>query len=399
MNALTLKAILVQELASLGLPADDAGRNAPGKRYTQWAKDLPCFGLRSYSSGRKVYVVQARSEGRNRTLTIGNARVLSRAQALDVARRILLRMQTGESHGDDKVVTRRMPLYEQFLQEFWDKISPRWKASTLSRNAYYRNHLTGAFPRRFLDKIEVADVARWFAAITANSGPAAANRALELLCALFNKAEAWGVLPGRANPCTEIKRHRLHKHQCLLTADELARFGQALADLEAVAPMQVAAIKLVALTGCRKSEICGLGWDEVKGRRLLLHDAKTGPRTVWMGAEAEGVLSSIARHPTVPWVFRIGDRQLTVASLDGVFRKARLAAGLSHVRMHDLRHNFASHAATMSETLPMIGKLLGHASLQMTARYAHLDDEAVISANDAIGQLLVRMTGEGQAVR
>lgn len=394
MNALTLKAIVARELAIVGLPTEDAGLTPHAGRKTRWAHDLPCFGLRFYPSGRRVYVVQSRMDGRSRTVTIGNARLITRAQARDVARRFLLRAQTGENPADTRAAIRSIPLYEHFLQEFWDKVALRCKPSTLARNAYYRSHLEGAFPRRFLDKVEAGDVERWFAAITENSGPAAANRALELLRTLFNKAHAWGVLPEGANPCHRIKHNRLRKHQCLLFSDELMRFGRALVELEPVAPMQVAAIRLIALTGCRKSEICGLDWDEVKGRRLLLHDAKTGPRTVWMGTEAAAILASLVRHPALSCVFWLGHHPLKVGSLDHVYRRARSAAGLTQVRMHDLRHSFASHAATMSETLPMIGKLLGHSTLQMTARYAHLDDEAAIAANEAMGRLLARLMGE-----
>ncbi|EJL22920.1 site-specific integrase [Novosphingobium sp. AP12] len=397
MNALTLNAIVAQEMAMSSLPTLHVAETVRASRHTAWASELPGFGLRRYASGKRVFLVQARMGGRSRTVTIGDAKVVSRAQALDVARRVLLRAQTGDDPAEVRQRTRRTPLYESFLQEFWTKVSPHWKASTRNRNSYYRKHLEVAFPRRFLDGIAPGDVAGWFADITASSGPGAANRALELLRTLFNKAETWGVLPPGSNPCEGIKRNRLRKHECLLSADELARFGRALADLAAAAPMHAAAITLIALTGCRKGEISALDWSEVKGRRLLLHDAKTGPRTVWIGIEAAVLLSRLPRHPEMSWVFWNGEQQLKPYQLDKAYYRVRSFAGLEHVRMHDLRHSFASHAAVMSETLPMIGKLLGHSSLQMTARYAHLYDDAVVQANEGIGALLVHMMGESPA--
>lgn len=395
MNALSLTAIVAQELATANLPFLDVAEPVRASRLTVWSRELPGFGLRRYPSGKRVYLVQARMGGRSRTVTIGDAKVIPRVQAIDIARRVLLRAQTGDDPAEARQRTRRIPLYDTFLQEFWSKVAPHWKASTRNRNSYYRKHLEGAFPRRFLDRIEPGEVAGWFADMTATSGPGAANRALELLRALYNKAEKWGVLPPGSNPCEGIKRNRLRKHECLLSADELSRFGRALMDLASTAPMLAAAITVIALTGCRKGEIICLDWSEVKGRRLLLHDAKTGPRTVWIGVEAAALFARLPRHSEMSCVFWIGETRLKPHQLDAAYRQVRASIGMGHVRMHDLRHSFASHAAVMSETLPMIGKLLGHSTLQMTARYAHLDDATVVEVNEGIGALLAKMMGEG----
>ena len=394
MNALSLEVIVAQELALASLSLSHAGLGVGGSRHTVWARELPGFGLRAYPSGKRIYLVQARMGGRTRTVTIGDAQLISRAQAVDVARRVLLRAQTGDDPADVRMQTRRIPLYRDFLDEFWRKTAPRWKATTRERNASYRRHLDGAFPRQFLDRIEPAAVHRWFAHLTDRYGPAAANRSLELLSTLFNKAEDWGVLPPGSSPCGEVKRNRLRKHQCLLSDEQLNRFGRALCDLDDVIPMHVAAIRLIALTGCRKSEICSLDWSEVRGRRLLLQDAKTGPRTVWLGNEASALLARLPHHSTLSCVFWNGERQLTLSSLDASYRRVRERAQLKHVRFHDLRHSFASHAAVMSETLPMISKLLGHSSLKMTARYAHLHDDAALDANEGIGHLITEALGE-----
>lgn len=224
--------------------------------------------------------------------------------------------------------------------------------------------------------------------MTADVGPAAANRTFELLRAMFNKAEEWGTLPEGTSPCHGIRLNKLRKHECLLSDDELARFGLALISEERKAPVAVAAIRLIALTGCRKSEICNLTWSEVRGRRLLLHDAKTGPRTVWLGEEARALLAGLPRDPAKDNVFFEDGRLLPMHVLDGCFVRLRNLSRLEHVRLHDLRHSFASRAAAMSETLPMIAKLLGHTDIKMTARYAHLDDASVVEACERVGDLL-----------
>lgn len=386
MNARTLTDLVIEELAVIGAPFD----RAPDRpaRTTQWSARLPGFGTRCYTSGRKTYVVQAAMGGRTRTVTIADSRVISEANARAIARRVLLRVQTGENPAEVRVKTKVIPLFAKFLDRYWAGAEAGWKASTLDRNRYYRKHLDAAFPRRHLDQINPGDIRRWFAKVTSTAGPAAANRVFELMLSLFRKAEEWGELPSGSNPCQGIKRNKLRKHECLLSAEELARLGLALDQEAQVCPMEVAALRLLILTGCRKSEICHLTWDEVRGRRLLLHDAKTGPRTVWLGSEAQAIVKGIERNPLRDEVFLNDDKRLTIPQLDGCYYRVRSVAGLDHVRLHDLRHNFASHAASMSETLPMIAKLLGHADVKMTARYAHLDDAPVMEACEAIGTAL-----------
>lgn len=391
MNARVLSELVAAELVKLGLEANGAAER--GQRHTRWCPRQPGFGTRSYAGGRSVYVVQTKMQGRLRTVTLCDVRLITITKARAIARRVLLRAQVGENPACTRTERRAVPLFRRFLDEYWNAVSPSWKSSTLQSNRHYRRHLERAFPRAFLDQIGPGDVQRWFAKITEAAGPAAANRAFELLRALFVKAEEWGILSESASPCRGITRNKLRKHECRLSALELERFGAALVNTEANHPMAVAAIRLIALTGCRKSEILNLTWNEVRGRRLLLTDAKTGPRTVWLGKAGEAILASLEPHPALDEVFWWNDQPLSISRLDHVYRSCRNAAGLSHVRMHDLRHSFASHAASMSETLPMIAKLMGHANTAMTARYAHLDDADVLEVCERIGAVISRALG------
>lgn len=129
-------------------------------------------------------------------------------------------------------------------------------------------------------------------------------------------------------------------------------------------------------------------WGEVKGSRLLLHDSKTGPRTVWLGEEARILLSTLERRGPADPVFWNKLTERPVRDIEGFWAEVKAEAGLLGVRLHDLRHSFASHAAARSETLPIIGKLLGHARLQSTSRYAHLDDAPLLDAAERIGNLI-----------
>jgi hypothetical protein len=174
--------------------------------------------------------------------------------------------------------------------------------------------------------------------------------------------------------------------------------GEVLSQTTRTQPLHSAIIYLLLLTGCRLSEIVNLTWSEVKGGRLLLHDSKTGPRTVWLGDEARMLLASLERRGGADPVFWNKLTQRPVRSISKFWQEVKTEANLPGVRLHDLRHSFASHAAARSETLPMIGKLLGHAKLQTTSRYAHLDDGHVLDAAERIGCLLADMMGEDRSL-
>lgn len=153
-------------------------------------------------------------------------------------------------------------------------------------------------------------------------------------------------------------------------------------------------IYLLLLTGCRRSEILDLTWGEVKSSRLLLHDSKTGPKTVWLGEEARMLLASLKRRGPADPVFWNKLIKRPLRDIGSFWLDVKAEANLPGVRLHDLRHSFASHAAARSETLPMIGKLLGYSKIATTSRYAHLDDGHVLDAAERIGRLIAESMGE-----
>lgn len=307
----------------------------------------------------------------------------------DVARRLILRIELGQNPAETKQRGKRTPTYAAFLQSYWELVAPTWKPSTREiHDVYRRTHLDNAFAGKFIDEISHADAVRWHAALTRSAGPGAANRAMEIVRAMFGKAEAWGYLPEHSNPFRGVKRNNGRKIERFLSGDEMARLGGALARHRADRPNEVAVITLLALTGCRRSEILNLTWGEVQGRKLKLTDSKTGPRIVWLGQEARVVLEGFTRGKKDERVFNF--EMLPTSAIDGFWRKLRTEVGLEDVRLHDLRHNYASLAARSSETLPMIGNLLGHRDVRTTARYSHLDDTNILAAADAVGAVIER---------
>ena len=216
--------------------------------------------------------------------------------------------------------------------------------------------------------------------------PYQANRTLGVLSKMFSLAEVWGWRPDGTNPCRHVKRYKEHKRERFLSPEETERLGKVLREAEVEMPSAVAAFRLLLLTGCRMSEIRDLRWDYVKYDCIELPDAKTGGRVVPLGPEARAVLSAIPRDEDNSWVIagRLPGSHLT--DLQRPWRRIRKQAGLEDVRIHDLRHSFASRALALGESLTMIGKLLGHTQVQTTARYAHL-------ARDSIQTAAARITG------
>lgn len=189
------------------------------------------------------------------------------------------------------------------------------------------------------------------------------------------------------------------KRQCerFLSTAELVRLGSVLSEARAsddVARKVVAtAITILLLTGYRSSEILKLHWPEVRGYRLNLLDSKIGPRTVWLGDEVRALISTLPRHAGIPWIFWNARVERPFKTIEYYCYELRKHAQLPGVRIHDLRHTFASRAAMNKETLPMIGRLFGHVNPLSTARYAHLDDEHVLDAAQQLGDAIELMMG------
>jgi integrase len=221
--------------------------------------------------------------------------------------------------------------------------------------------------------------------------PYQANRVLALLSKLFNWAELHGYRPDGSNPCRHVERYREKKRERFLSDAELAKLGEVLliTELEhSSSPFVIAAVRLLLFTGARLGEILGLRWDDVDFERAILRlsDSKTGPKVLYLNAPTLEVLSTIPRIEGNPFVI-CGERKgAHLVNLEKPWRRIRAAANLENVRIHDLRHSFASVGAAGGLSLPMIGKLLGHTQAATTERYAHLAADPVRAANEAIGR-------------
>ena len=351
-----------------------------------WDGELTGFGLRVRRSGRKSYVVQTRIAGKLCWFTIGPHGPLNPDQARARALEILACAKKGIDPRDADARREAEPsmadLGRRFLEEY---VPVHCKPST--REEYRRS--VRLFVDPVIGELRVPEVQRKDIAALHHGlrdKPYQANRTLGVLSKMFSLAEVWGWRPDGTNPCRHVKRYKEHKRERFLSPEETERLGQVLREAEEEMPSAVAAFRLLLLTGCRMSEIRDLRWEYIKDDCIELPDAKTGGRVVPLGPEARAVLSAIPREEDNPWVIagRLPGSHLT--DLQRPWRRIRKQAGLEDVRIHDLRHSFASRALALGESLTMIGKLLGHTQVQTTARYAHL-------ARDSIQTAAARITG------
>lgn len=333
------------------------------------------FGVRIAPCGRKRFFLHVQHEGAGVWRDCGDATTVpvADARARAVAERAALR-------GD--AVATSVP-FETVAEEVFKRYGRRWKPRTFTVNqGYCRLQILPWFRGTPIASITERDVQAWFASLRAT--PAAADRAVPVLSVILRQAEIYGYRPEGGNPCRGIRRYRRRGRERFLWPDELRRLGVALDRHTTRRPLAAAAIRLILLTGCRKSEILDLRWTDYREGKLFLRDSKTGPRTVWLSAPARAVLDALPR--TGRRVFSTS-RQPRL-SLQYDWEAIRKVAGLDDVRLHDCRHTYASIAMLHGESVRVIWQLLGHRQPATTLKYVHLADANARAAVESLAGVL-----------
>ena len=251
---------------------------------------------------------------------------------------------------------------------------------------YLRRQILPAFSGRPIAEITRRDVQRWFACLRVT--PVAADRSMPILSVILKEAELMGYRPEGSNPCRGIRRYRRKGRERFLSNEEIRRIAARLAGYGAELPLEVAAIRLLMLTGCRKSEVVTLRWSDYRGGHLFLRDSKTGPRTVWLSQAARGVLERIPRTSAWVFPFRQAEQPRSRNWLDPFWRRVRAEVELPDVRIHDVRHSYATFALRQGENVLAIARLLGHANPATTLKYTHFADAMVREAAETVGAVL-----------
>lgn len=343
---------------------------------------------RSGSGG--TWIVRVRTRGEDKRLSLGRSANVDADTARARARRTLAAVALD---GLPKTPAKTPAVrFETYVDEFWRDYARHWKPSTIkSTRGVIRRHLVPAFGKRDLAEVTKADVVSWRDSF-AGSAEGTFNRAVPVLSVMFNYAEQLGYRRHGSNPCRGIPRYKRQLPERYLSPAEYRRLTKVLDDDAGRYPLEAAIVRMLLFTGARSGEITGLQWPFVQPQRLMLPDSKTGPKIIYLNSQAEAVLAVLPRTHDCPWVFPAASGAKP-RPIDYYWTHARRRAAIPDVRLHDLRHSFASTAITDGVPLATIGKLLGHALPETTARYAHLADEVIADAAERVSGSLARCLG------
>lgn len=356
--------------------------------YIAFDDEVKGFGVRVLRTGVKTYLVQYRTGGRTRRVKIGRHGVLTADQARGRAKELLGAVAGGDNPAQAISDHRTAPTVATVCDRFIrDHVEQRLKPTTLRDYKAAIHRLI----KPELGTFKIVDVTRTDVAKLHHKlreTPYQANRAVGLLSKLFNLCEVWGLRPDGSNPCRHVRKYPERRRETFLTPEELRNLGKVLSRVEADGSNSryiVAAFRLLILTGCRLREIQMLKWSYVQDRYICLPDSKTGARRIPLTPDAIEVLENLPRVQGNEYVI-VGDVEgQCVTDLEKPWRRIRGLAKLDHVRIHDLRHTYASNAVKQGLDISMVGKLLGHSQIQSTMRYVHLADDAVRAAAARVG--------------
>ena len=355
------------------------------QEYTVWDDHFVGLGVRVRPTGGRSYVLLEDTGGRSRRVSLGP---VSLKTVAEVRRECHARKAEPEATGAPRCVA---PLFRDFVEGAWKETHfGGYKLSTRKGvRSVLDRQLLPAFGSKPLDRITLVQVTQWFDRFSRTT-PGNANHALDLLRQIMNFAIARSHID--TNPALAVKRNRRQALTRFLSREEITRLHRVLdRQTRNSSREQADIIRLLLLTGCRRSEIVRLRWSEVDHDKLVLADSKTGPRTVTLNTQARRILERRPRGAS-PFVFpspRDPDRPRS-RNLAFWYR-ARREADIEDVRLHDLRHTHASHAVMSGVPVPVVARLLGHSDVRTTLRYAHLGDREIEAAAERVGQAIAAL--------
>ena len=361
--------------------------------------DVPGFGARTTAAGTKSFVLNYRTRsGRERRHTIGRFPNWATTAARVEAKRLRRLIDEGGDPLADIEAERAAPTMADLIERFETEHLVRKRPGTAADyTRMLNNHIRPALKHLKVADVAFTDIDRLHRRITKAGHPYRANRVIAVLSKMFALAIRWNMRDD--NPCVGIERNVEHSRRRYLKDDELARLVRALA---AHADKQAADIvRLLLLTGCRRGEALAARWadfDLVKGvwSKPASSVKQNTPHEAPLSAPARQLLSEIrnahaAKHPKRP----LGEYVFPSHGADGHrvdvkrdWRQLTKAAGITGLRVHDLRHSFASQLASGGASLPLIGALLGHSNPTTTHRYAHLFDDPQRAAVERVGAIV-----------
>ncbi|HEX8300996.1 tyrosine-type recombinase/integrase [Sphingomonas sp.] len=372
-----------------------------------WDTELAGFGCKVTPKGRRSYFLYYRNkDGQQRRPTIGVHGPTRPEAAREIARRWLADVAQGKDPSQSRTDDRAAPTVRDLCARYMAEHAETRKKATSIRNdrRLIDTHLLPALGAKKVASVTRPDIAALHHSL--RTTPYEANRMLAMTSKMFGLAERWGLRADGSNPAKNIDRYREEKRERYLSGAEVARLWAVLNSVDAAgkaSPSAIAAIKLLMLTGRRLNEVLGLRWSwiDLDAKVMRLPDTKNGALLVSLGDAAVAVLADLKADARDEIFVIAGQRKgAALVNLQKPWRALRALAGLDDVRIHDLRHTYASIGAGLGMSLPLLGRLLGHTQAATTSRYAHLAQDPVRVAADAIGAELMRLTSaQAEATR
>lgn len=322
------------------------------------------------------WVVYWRQDGRPKKTTLGDCATIAIDRARDLARDMVATEVAPDARPSSAMSV------AGFADVFLEECAGRWKPSTLTSNRRsLHSQILPHFGKRKLGSIRREDVLAWMNDLGLSKG--ANNRALSVLSSLCVHAELRGLVPPESNPCKGLRRHETSFQAQYLTEAQFGLLGTAFDALQNDHPQAINVLRFLTLTGCRRGEALGLEWSMIDGKRAALPDAKSGPKSIWLGKATRRLIASCPRQSK--FVFGIDEAPLPESKLTPVWLDVRQRLNMPTLRIHDLRHSFASVALGLGHDLLIVGGLLGHSDKGSTAGYAHLAGRDVADASVRVG--------------
>jgi integrase len=356
-------------------------------RFDLYDTAISGFILEVRPSGVKTYFLRYRDAyGKQRQHKIGDTKSLTFEQAKNAAQTLRARVVLGENLSAEKASLKNIPTLEQFSQNHYMPFIKGYKRSWDTDETMLRIHLLPRFGRLHLDEITTQDVIAFHHAMRAQGyASSTCNRPLVILRYMFNLAKKWNIDGAARNPITGMTLfEENNKRERYLSSVEVKRLYDTLATSSN--PQLKNIVPLLLLTGCRKRELLDAKWQHIDIERFTwrIPISKSGKaRYVPLSTEVVNLLSQLPRFEACPYVVPNPRTKLPYASIDYAWDNARKKAGLAEVRMHDLRHSFASFLVNAGRSLYEVQKILGHSQLTTTQRYAHLSQATLLDATNA----------------
>ena len=363
------------------------------KTYIRWDDEIKGLGIRVNDKGRKSFILKYRVGQSRKSITrkpnIGVFGIMVTDQARRKAKQWLAAAIEGndpcESNKDLTTIKDFCDVYLKHHAEVKKK-----QSSAIEDKRLMRLQILPHFGKIRVQELTRAMIIKHHQSLSHT--PYMANRFLALFSTMMNLAEKWEYRPLNTNPCIHVDRYKEKPRETFLSMQELGRIGSAMRQLKDVESKYIlAAIKMLMLTGCRTGEILNLRWEQIdfQTQKMNLLDTKTGARSIHLSPASIDILHSLPSSEGYVFKSSIQDKKLT--TLRHVWKKICRLAGINDVRVHDLRHTYASYAVSKGYSLPVVSKMLGHADIKTTQRYAHLMDDPVNQAIDKTSDMLDKL--------